>query len=108
MKLSLKELQTRTDDEINIFILERYYGKLGSDKDILRIYGSGRFRYCTSWEHTGPIIEANKIGICFNEYEGDHNLNCWEASTCHNYQVATHKSNPLRAACEVYLMLKGE
>jgi hypothetical protein len=98
----------KTDKEINILLIEEQFGKLGSDKDILRIHGNLGFNYCSSWEDTGPLIKKHKIGICFNEYESDHNLNCWEASTCHNYQVATHNSNPLRAACEVYLMLKSD
>jgi hypothetical protein len=100
----MNELTVKTDLEIEVMI-GKLIGTIKKGKT-MDYYNRYCPKYCSSWAAIGPIIKANKIGICFNEYESDHNLNCWEASTCHNYQVATHKSNPLRAACEVYLMLK--
>ena len=100
----MNHLTAKTDLEIEVMI-----GKLvGSIKNAKTMDYYARYcpKYCSSWAAIGPIIEANKIGICFNECAGDHKLNCWDAATCHNYEVATHKTNPLRAACEVYLISK--
>jgi hypothetical protein len=99
-----EEVKTLTDLEIEVMIGK----KIGSIKNGKTMDYYDRYcpKYCSSWAAIGPIMQKHKIGFCFNDYASDHNLNCWEAATCHNYEVATHSTNPLRAACEVYLMIE--
>ena len=100
----MNELTAKTDLEIEVMI-GKLVGSIRNGKT-MDYYDRYCPKYCSSWAAAGLIIQSNKIGVWFNEYASDHNLNCWEAATCHNYEVSTHSTNPLRAVCEVYLMIK--
>ena len=102
----MNELTEKTDLEIEVMI-GKLVGSIRNGKT-MDYYARYCPKYCSSWAAAGLIIQSNKIGFWFNEYASDHNLNCWEAATCHNYEVSTHSTNPLRAVCEVYLMIKAK
>ena len=102
----MNELTEKTDLEIEVMI-GKLVGSIRNGKT-MDYYDRYCPKYCSSWAAAGLIIQSNKIGVWFNEYASDHNLNCWEAATCHNYEVSTHSTNPLRAVCEVYLMIKAK
>lgn len=90
-----------SDDQINLHVFEFLFGKIGEDKDMLRVWQQGKFQPCHSWADAGPIIQVNQI-----------NLNSitqgWIASDngAHDCNYSMHE-NPLRAAMIVFLMMQG-
>lgn len=57
------------------------------------------FDYCSQWEDAGPIIYDNKIALT----PPDELIVAWLAS---KDEYSSLNKNPLRAAMEVYLMMK--
>jgi|TARA_R110000823_G_scaffold282524_1_gene400719 hypothetical protein len=114
----MNELTAKTDLEIEVMIGKKTCSiKNGKTMDYYNRYCP---KYCSSWAAIGPIIEDNKISLiniknstawlaCVNlEFENiclspDGNDN-GITSVYMEYEI--HSTNPLRAACEVYLMLK--
>lgn len=101
-----------SDRDIDALVLQKIYGNQASDKDIMRAWLSGGFKYTTSPADAWPIIIENKIAIipdsadgewvAFNEftlYEGD-----WMFASDPERHV--NGPNPLRAAMIVFLMMK--
>ena len=64
--------------------------------------GNEGLNYCNQWEDAGPIIQDNRITLSAPSLE---NNNMWAASFLDCRSIAT---NPLRAAMEVYLMMKAD
>ena len=62
--------------------------------------GHEGLNYCNQWEDAGPIIQDNRISIEATFYETS---NTWSA---HRLDHRSINQNPLRAAMEVYLMMK--
>lgn len=101
-----------SDRDIDAQVLQKIYGNQASDKDIMRAWLRGGFKYTTNPSDAWPIIIENKIAIipdsadgewvAFNEftlYEGD-----WMFASDPERHV--NGSNPLRAAMIVFLMMK--
>lgn len=85
-----------SDYEINLKVLGKQFGRLGDDKDMVRIWEQGKFQPCNSWADAGPIIE--KYGICLIPLKKG-----WLTGI---NGVDVKHDNPLRAAMIVFLMMQ--
>ncbi len=98
----MKNYAEMTNVEIDRTIFELKFGKLGTDKDALRFWNDGKFRPCNSWSDAGPIIQKNKIDLCF----GDLVHETLKGSCMAHYdEYSFTHDNPLRAAMIVFLMM---
>lgn len=57
-----------SDRDIDYRVLEEIYGNHAKDKDIVRAWLRGGFKYTTNPEDAWPIISANRISI---EYDAE-------------------------------------
>ena len=62
---------------------------------------SGDISYCNSWADAGPIIYSSGISVAFDEVTG-----YWDAWKKMDTFTSQNQTNPLRAAMEVFLMIK--
>ncbi|MDT7053696.1 phage protein NinX family protein [Citrobacter freundii] len=99
-----------SDRDIDAQVLHKIYGNQDNDKDIMRSWLRGGFKYTTNPAESWPIIQEN--GISINHYNG-----VWEASfewdapvgafgTDETVTTSTEHKNPLRAAMVAYLMMR--
>ena len=85
-----------SDREIDTLVLRKIYGPHVKDKDIMRAWGRGGFKYTTNWSDAGPIIVENQICLL--------SLNDkWRA---HDFKYIAEHKNPLRAAMIVFLEMQ--
>lgn len=96
-----------SDDAVNAMVFISLYGE-GSlkDKDMRRYFS--RVDYCNNPADAMPIIIENEISLIF-----DTGCKEWASGDAYwvdgyEWQVggAVRKNNPLRAAMEVFLMMK--
>ncbi|EOY5443403.1 phage protein NinX family protein [Cronobacter dublinensis] len=93
-----------SDRDIDAMVLQQIYGNQASDKDIMRSWLRGRFKYTTNPADAWPIIQENRISIYPQaDYEGSKWL-----SSCIDSELEMEISdeNPLRAAMIVFLLMK--
>ena len=88
-----------SDDKINLYVFEIFFGKLGEDKDMVRVWQKGKFQPCNSWADAGPIIEKYGIGL-------KRQSNGVWVSTQPGGLWPKYHENPLRAAMIVFLMMQ--
>ena len=95
--------QEMSDRSIDLAVFQAIFGKnvLLRDADLRRKWNRG-FSYCNSWADAGQIAEENEIGVV-------KVLNGWCATNDHaeHEGVFFVDSNPRRAICIVFLMMKG-
>lgn len=98
-----------SDRDIDALVLQEIYGNQAKDKDIMRAWFRGEFRYATNPADAWPIIVDNEISLisrCANgEWKAQLHLgrddifdsyaSCWDIK-------------PLRAAMIVFLMMKEQ
>lgn len=65
------------------------------------------FDYCNQWEDAGPIIQDNEIGIRPPDILSPGWMASNSANGKNNSDIFVSNKNPLRAAMEVYLMIKA-
>ncbi|ELY7489224.1 DUF2591 family protein [Cronobacter turicensis] len=95
-----------SDRDIDALVLQQIYGDQASDKDIMRSWLRGGFKYTTNAADSWPIIQENRISVYPQaDYEGSKWL-----SSCIDSQLEVEVSddNPLRAAMIVFLMMQDE
>lgn len=95
-----------SDRDIDDLVLQQIYGNQASDKDIMRSWLRGGFKYTTNAADSWPIIQENRISVYPQAaYEGSKWL-----SSCIDSQLEVEVSddNPLRAAMIVFLMMQDE
>ncbi|EPT7016813.1 DUF2591 domain-containing protein [Cronobacter sakazakii] len=101
-----------SDRDIDALVLQQIYGNQASDKDIVRSWLRGGFKYTTNPADAWPIMTENKIGVMWMTAEkqwcawanGNLEEGCWEWSYCPDEYH--HDDNPLRAAMIVFLMMQ--
>lgn len=96
-----------SDRDIDALVLQAIYGNQAKDKDIVRAWLRGGFKYTTNPADAWPIIAKHGISI---EFDGDQST---EPPTiwCHVQSIdrkfgADYQKNPLRAAMIVFLMMQ--
>lgn len=104
-------LQTASDFEINKAVAESL-GYIVKDQvgDMATAFlfdppfdiGYEGVDYCNQWQDAGPIIQKNNIGIL----PPDDLTSGWMGGS-QNQDFWCFNENPLRAAMECYLMIKG-
>lgn len=102
------DYEKASDKSINLEIFELKYGKLGSDKDMLRRWNSGKIDYCSNPAGMWPIIFEN--GICItpdlskpDEWIADKSVEFYGRVKA----IANNRNkNPLRAAAIVFLKMQ--
>lgn len=105
-----------SDRQIEAIVVEKRYG-MSTDKDIQKLFGEGKFSFCSNATEAFPIILENNIRLYIDdEYDDNGNI----VKSCDAYNGNSHNSNtefgkfnvhhenPLRAAMIVYLMMMGE
>lgn len=92
-----------SDRDIDALVLQKTYGNQAKDKDIMRAWLRGGFKFTTNPADAWPIITENKISI-YAAVLGD-SRGGWgaEASSTEHYHF---NNNPLRAAMVVFLMMQ--
>lgn len=92
-----------SDREIDTLVLRKIYGPHVKDKDIMRAWGRGGFKYTTNWSDAGPIIVEHRINIEWHEWKNGifrpYALNNETMKSCYD-------TNPLRAAMIVFLEMQ--
>jgi hypothetical protein len=99
-----------TDDEIDLAVTKIVYAdeleKQLISEDVLEFFNCSnkvefyKKHYCKRWADMGPLIYNNGISLIFVGGVED----TWKARSVHTETV--HNTNPLRAAAEVYLIIK--
>lgn len=93
-----------SDFEINKAVFIKLYGEASlKDKDMFNSFY--RTDYCHNPEDAMPIIIENLISLMADMSDGREST-WWCASDISNSFTSNYKSNPLRAAMEVFLMIK--
>ncbi|EOC0436251.1 DUF2591 family protein [Cronobacter dublinensis] len=94
-----------SDRDIDALVLQQIYGNQASDKDIVRSWLRGGFKYTTNPADAWPIIQGNGISI---DYDGIDWMayHCSCASIKYSNPIEEHPGKPLRAAMIVFLMMK--
>lgn len=101
-----------SDREIDTLVLRKIYGPHAKDKDIMRAWGRGGFKYTTNWSEGGTIIHKHGISLAFDKNEDE-----WVAWGDFKFDLAgwdmkeqpteyQHHVNPLRAAMIVFLEMQ--
>lgn len=98
--MNKEQVSALSDVELNSAMLNICMDYWKTDKDILKSVQGGKFNYLADYNITMPLAVENKLSIeimdsttrCEDPYEG---------------KVASNK-NPLRAICEVLVMIKLE
>ena len=83
-----------SDRDIDALVLQKIYENQASDKDIMRAWLRGGFKYTTNPADAWPIIESNEISLV-NDGE-------WVARYGSIYHVS---EKPLRSAMIVFLKM---
>lgn len=101
-----------SDRDIDALVLQKIYGNQASDKDIMRAWLRGGFKYTTNPADAWPIITDNQISTMWMTSEkewcawahGDleEGTWCWENVPDYYFCCESH----LRAAMIVFLMIK--
>lgn len=98
-----------SDRDIDALVLQKIYGSQSTDKDIMRSWLKGGFKFTSSPADAWPIIIDNKIKIepmrrvrNYNEWYEE-----WDASVNSPHFCESHK-NPLRAAMIVFLLSQDD
>ncbi|EFV5169066.1 DUF2591 domain-containing protein [Salmonella enterica] len=92
-----------SDRDIDALVLQAIYGNQDKDKDIVRAWLRGGFKYTTNPADAWPIIAENKISI-YAAILGDSRGE-WGAEASFTEHYHFH-NNPLRAAMVVFLMMQ--
>ncbi|NBM96922.1 phage protein NinX family protein [Proteus sp. G2660] len=93
-----------SDFEINKAVFIKLYGEESlKDKDMFNSFY--RTDYCHNLEDAMPIIIENLISL-MADMSDDGGSAWWCASDISNGITSRYKSNPYRAAMEVFLMIK--
>lgn len=99
------EYSQLSDRDIDALVLQVIYGNQAKDKDIMRAWLRGGFKYTTNPADAWPIIAENKISI-YAAILGDSRGE-WGAEASFTEHYHFH-NNPLRAAMIVFLMMKDD
>ncbi|WP_368868641.1 phage protein NinX family protein [Proteus penneri] len=104
-----------SDFEINLLVAqsvlpETQYDVIKQTMDIIQFLVDGSFGYrffdpCNNPTDAMPIIIENLISL-MADMSDDRGSTWWCASDISNGITSRYKSNPLRAAMEVFLMMK--
>ncbi|MEG6073805.1 phage protein NinX family protein [Enterobacter hormaechei] len=97
------EYSQLSDRDIDALVLQVIYGDQAKDKDIMRAWLRGGFKYTTKPADAWPIIAENKISI-YAAILGDSRGE-WGAEASFTEHYHFH-NNPLRAAMIVFLMMQ--
>lgn len=113
-------IQTLSETELNYKLVGIIYGH--DDKDINRLVSRGKLNFLTDWNLTMPLAVDNGISVinlggttqwfactdvsfetvCMSPSGNDNGVSCMD---CSNSQYST---SPLRAICEVLVMIGME
>lgn len=97
------EYSQLSDRDIDALVLQVIYGNQAKDKDIMRAWLRGGFKYTTNPADAWPIIAENKISV-YAAILGDSRGE-WGAEASFTEHYHFH-NNPLRAAMIVFLMMQ--
>lgn len=105
----MSEWKDKSDDYINAEYAELKFG-LSKDRDIQRLFKSGKLNFCNDWSLVGPLIVENKITIEPYFYRSEINgelidSGCWEV--CDEFSsFSVVAESPLRAVV-IFLLEKN-
>lgn len=96
-----------SDRDIDALVLQRVYGNQAKDKDIMRAWLRGGFKFTTNAADAWPIIAKHRISI---EFDGDHSTEP-QTTWCHTRNLdrtcgTDYQKNPLRAAMITFLLMQ--
>lgn len=94
-----------SDREIDYRVLEKIYGNQANNRDIVRAWMRGGFKYTTNPADAWTIITEHKISI-YAAILGDSRGE-WGAEASFTEHYHFH-NNPLRAAMVVFLMMQEQ
>ncbi|MBG0639735.1 DUF2591 family protein [Enterobacter asburiae] len=91
-----------SDRDIDALVLQEIYGNQAKDKDIMRAWLRGGFKYTTNPADAWPIITEAKISLLSVECGDGSELWLAKSNSC----PSRGDANPLRAAMIVFLMMQ--
>lgn len=96
-----------SDRDIDAQVLHKIYGNQANDKDIMRAWLRGGFKYTANPADAWPIITKNRISIVWDCSE-DASAEWWNAFDQFDDCRVQYQPNPLRAAMVVFLMMQEQ
>lgn len=104
-----------SDRDIDALVLQTIYGNHGNDKDIMRSWLRGGFKYTTNPADAWPIIVGKKLSLinaddkwlCVPEDEPVNGVTGDAVHMIYSGDGVEHE-NPLRAAMIVFLMMQEQ
>ena len=96
-----------SDRDIDAQVLHKIYGNQANDKDIMRAWLRGGFKYTANPADAWPIITENRISLVWDCSE-DASAEWWNAFDPFDDCRVQYQSNPLRAAMVVFLMMQEQ
>ncbi|MGG8026272.1 DUF2591 family protein [Klebsiella aerogenes] len=97
-----------SDRDIDYRVLEEIYGNQAKDKDIMRAWMRGGFKYTTNPADAWQIITSNRISLMHDESLGKWCAGkpSWVDGCEWQLDIDVMDENPLRAAMIVFLMMQ--
>lgn len=97
-----------SDRDINALVLQQIYGNQASDKDIVRSWLRGGFKYTTNPADAWPIIASNQISLMYEEAMGKWCAGkpYWVDGCEWQLDIDVMDANPLRSAMIFFLMMQ--
>ena len=99
-----EQVSALSDVELNLEMLNIHMDYWQTDKDILKAVQSGKFNYLEDYNLTMPLAVENSLLI--GPMNDSLYPDCWTARNNKAIGVSIHNKNPLRAICEVLVLIK--
>jgi len=96
-----------SDRDIDALVLQKTHGNQSKDKDIMRAWLRGGFKYTTNPADAWPILVENNISLILdNPSSPMATSNCVGWYSDEEPPIHASNQNPLRAAMIVFLMMQ--
>lgn len=107
MNFTSEQLRELSDAEISILIAnylrpDLMAGRYGDSSSVVKC-GARMYDFCNNPNDIMPIAKENKIGILFS-----HDTDKCAAQGPFGNPFIKHENNYMRAACEVFILMKQE
>lgn len=97
-----------SDRDIDALVLQQVYGNQANDKDIMRSWLKGGFKFTSNPADAWPIISANRISIEYDSWHHEEWVTAYGIDELKAH-VVSHQpcDKALRSAMIVFLMMQG-
>lgn len=100
MKLTREQVSQLSDKDLNFHIFKSQFDT--ADRDMMRYFQAGKINYLTDYNLTIPLAIKQELEVDFNK----NSTIVFDFMS--NIRLELGSQNPLRAICEVLLMIAME